>query len=366
MPFQIPQRPPLQTNVETKPHPSGPGRGDGYSQDMRELALFMKQEDMYNPMTAILRDFRMYPSEHTVTRWENKRSSIGHSIPCRQTGNSRASVFHNHDLFLLALYRLAYPKAMASEINAFLYNANYGSLEFRFYSAPQITYAEQRIGLTRKTGSTTAYQALLPINKQKRWMFWNLPFPLGIADILRRDLIDLDECGIELSTADRSIGKSYIGRRIKQSGLYSKSDKLNLLLAISGDDNNPMRWRDIWTGEGTTGNRMIEFVRRIIVDIDSLGEENRRYCFIMDNLRSHHNQQMSAIIIGAGHRIVFRAPYYPVDGPIEYVFNTIQGVLKIRNHLISDVATLQNEIDHAIAFIPSFAPYFINCGFWVN
>ena len=150
---------------------------------------------------------------------------------------------------------------------------------------------------------------------------------------------------------------------MKQSGLYSKSDKLNLLLAISGDDDNPMRWRGIWTGEGTTGNRMIEFVCRIIIDIDSLDEPDRRFCLIMDNLRSHHNQQMSAIIIAAGHRIVFRVPYYPVDGPIKYVFNTIQGVLRIRNHLISDAPTLQKEIDHAIAFIPSFAPYFINCSF---
>ena len=123
---------------------------------------------------------------------------------------------------------------------------------------------------------------------------------------------------------------------------------------------------DIWTGEGTTGIRMIEFVWRIIYDIDSLDKSDRRFCFIMDNLRSHHNQQMSAIIIEAGHPIVFRAPYYLVDDLIEYVFNTIQGVLRIRNHLISDAATLQKEIDHAIAFIPSFAPYFINCGFWLS
>ena len=142
-------------------------------------------------------------------------SSLDHARPCHQTGNSRATVLHNHDLFLLSLYRLAYPKAMASEINAFMYNTNYGSLNFRFYSASQITIAKQRIGLTRKTGSTTAYQAFLPINKQNRWMFWNLPYPLGIADIRRQDMIVLDECGIELSTTDRSIGKSYIDRRVK-------------------------------------------------------------------------------------------------------------------------------------------------------
>ena len=37
---------------------------------------------------------------------------------------------------------------------------------------------------------------------------------------------------------------------------------------------------------------------------------------------SHHNAQVSAMVLAAGHRIMFRAPYYPVDGPIEFVFNT--------------------------------------------
>ena len=195
-------------------------------------------------------------------------------------------------------------------------------------------------------------------------MFWNLPYPYGIADIPREDLIDLDEYGAELSTADRKIGKVYLGVRCKQSGLYSKTEKLNLLLAISGDDDNPMRWRDIWTGEGTTGIRMADFIRRIIKDLAALGTPDRRFSFIMDNLRSHHNQQMAAIIIGAGHWLVFRAHYYPVDGPIEFVFNTIQGVLRIRNDLIIDGPTLQHEIDIAIASILSFAPHFMNCGFW--
>ena len=142
-------------------------------------------------------------------------------------------------------------------------------------------------------------------------------------------MIDLDECGIELYTTNRSIGKSYLGRRDKQSGLYSKTDKLNLLLAISGDNNIPMRCRDMWTGEGTTGNRMIDFVRRIIEDLATIQVKDHRFCFIMDNLRSHHNQHMLAIIIAVGHRIVFRALYYPVYGPIKYVFNTIQGVLRV-------------------------------------
>ena len=115
-------------------------------------------------------------------------------------------------------------------------------------------------------------------------MYWNLPYPYGIADIRRRDIIDLDECGIELSTAERGIGKAYVGKRVKQAGLYSKTDKYNLLLAISGDGVTNSRWRDIWTGEGTTGERMIAFIQRIINDLGP-GTPARRYCFTMDNLR---------------------------------------------------------------------------------
>ena len=59
----------------------------------------------------------------------------------------------------------------------------------------------------------------------------------------------------------------------------------------------------------------------------------------MDNLNTHRNQIVAAMINIHGHRIVFRAPYYPVDGPIEYVFNTIQhgvslAMYNINTHVI--------------------------------
>jgi len=76
-------------------------------------------------------------------------------------------------------------------------------------------------------------------------MFWNQPYPIGIFDIRRWDMIDLDVYGIRLTTADHLIGKSFIGGHVKQFGLYSKTEKLNLLLAISCDDANPMKWWDI-------------------------------------------------------------------------------------------------------------------------
>ena len=110
---------------------------------------------------------------------------------------------------------------------------------------------------------------------------------------------------------------------------------------------------------------MVSFLAMILDQIGP-GSNEQRFCFIMDNLSSHHNVQMSLLIFMAGHRLVFRAPYYPIDGPIEYVFNTIQGTLRINMASIKDGPSLVAEVIAAISDIHTFEPYFINCGYWVN
>jgi hypothetical protein len=70
------------------------------------------------------------------------------------------------------------------------------------------------------------------------------------------------------------------------------------------------------------------------------------------------------MIFAAGHRIVFRAPYYPIDGPIEFVFNTIQTYLAINMHLVENNGiSLRHNTMNGIAHIRSFVPYFNSCGF---
>ena len=363
MPHEMNQRLPQQTRINALTHPAQSRQA--YSQDLRTLVMRIRDAGWSNDqMVAQLRNQFHYPSLRTERRWVQLQERFGHYRPCRKLGNSRATVLRDHDLMLLSLYRVVFPKATAPEINAFLYRANFGNLNFRFYSSSQISEAEKRIGLTRKRGSTTAYQALLPINIQKRWNFWNLPYPFGIADISRHDMIDIDECGVFLESSDRSIGKAYIGNRATQAGPYSKSEKWTLLLAISGDPASN-RWRDMWLVGGTTGDKMIGFIENILQDIGP-GTPERRYCFTMDNLRSHHNRQMAAMIHEAGHRLIFRAPYYPTDGPIEFVFNTIQGMLINNMHKISSGQDLIHEVGVAIAAIPTFEPYFTNSGFWRN
>jgi hypothetical protein len=105
---------------------------------------------------------------------------------------------------------------MAAEVNAFLYQANYGNMYFHFYSISQITEAKIRIGLSRKKGGTIAYQALLPINRQKHWMFWNLPYPYGTANIWQQVLIALDECGVKVQSGDCLWWKAQVGKWVSE------------------------------------------------------------------------------------------------------------------------------------------------------
>ena len=358
-----------QTRRDATPHPSTRS-GQPYSQDMREMAMTLMANGTINePAIQQLRNQNQFPSVTTIRRWVQLEQELGHHRACRRNGNTTASTLRGHDLVLLSLYRVVHPKAQIAEINAFLYRCNFGNPTFRFYSPSQISKAESILDLRQKRGSTTAYQAYLPINIMKRWRYFNLPYPLGIADICKQDMIDCNEAGVFLETSNRGTGKAHKTVRVISRGPYSKTEKWNLMLGVSGEEggveNPSRRWRTLWLRGGTTIVRVLEFVNLVLADIGH-GTPQRRYCFTMDNLSAHKNQAVAALIHGHGHRLVFRAPYYPMDGPIEYIFNTLQGLLRSNMHNINDSATLLNEIGNAIGVMDDFSPYFLNCGFWRN
>ena len=358
-----------QTPRNIHPHPSTRS-GEPYSQDMRDLVLqLVRNGTINNPILQQLRQQHVMPSSSTVRRWLQLDQRLGHHRAFQRNGNSTASILRGSDLVLLALYRVVHPNAQHAEINAFLYRCNFGNPFFRFYSHSQISRAEDILNLKGKRGSTTAYQAFLPVNVMKRWRFFNLPYPLGIADIRREDMIDVDEAGIFLESSARRNGKAHSTVRVVSRGPYSKTEKWNLMMGVSGEEGTPQnpsrRWRTMWLRGGTTIERVLEFLNVVLAELGH-GTPQRRYTFLMDNLSSHHNGAVAALIYGHGHRLVFRAPYYPTDAPIEYVFNSLQSVLRSNVHNIRDAGTLLHEINSAIASMDDFAPYFINCGYWLN
>ena len=364
-------RPMLQERVDPIAHPSL-CNGNPYSQDFRQMVMFVSNylENNDNPQVrnfvSMLRHEHIYPCSVTQTRWERLSIEIGHVRPCRRTGNKEFERISGQDIVYLALYRVIYPKCSIAEINAFLFRVNIVNPFFSFYSPSQISRAEAMIGLSQKKGSTTAYQAFYDVNIIKRWNYWNYPFPLGIGDIHRRNSIDLDECGIFLETANRKYGKAYSGLRVRDEGPYSKTEKWNLLLAICGEDSvegiDARRWADIWLEGGTTIYKMMEFLHLILNDIGPATAENF-YVFTMDNLNSHKNPAVIALIHAYGHGVVYRAPYWAVDGSIEFVFNTIQTLVRGRLYEIYTGEDLIQVIFQTIQGINTFSPYFIHVGF---
>jgi hypothetical protein len=122
MATQARQRPALQTRVNEAPHPSDGGRGDGYSQDMRALVMAIRDAGRSNdPLFEAMRQLHLYPSVDTERRWEGLENDLGHVRQCRRTGNRFASVFKDHNLLLLALYRIGLPSPKQLQLRRMLF-----------------------------------------------------------------------------------------------------------------------------------------------------------------------------------------------------------------------------------------------------
>lgn len=175
-------------------------------------------------------------------------------------------------------------------------------------------------------------------------------------------MIDIDEAGIKLEHAKRSYGKAVTGQRVREEGPYGHEGKLTLLMAVAGRPGPNDRFYKLEERPGTDVLFFYEFIREII-DAIGPGTPGNRRCFTMDNLNAHKHPLVLQLIYMSGHRYAFRAPYHPVDGPIEYVFDTIEHELSMRKYQIYNLEDTRQATIEIINSIVSFENYFINVGF---
>ena len=69
------------------------------------------------------------------------------------------------------------------------------------------------------------------------------------------------------------------------------------------------------------------------------------------------------LIIDEGHRVVYRAPYWAVDGAIEYVFNTLHTLIEVLFNQIQSMEDLILAIEYVVSTLHSFRSYFEHVGF---
>ena len=358
-------RAPLGTFTEARPHPSL--GGNPYSDDFRldVITRYQLGLPLESPTLEQLRNQTppAYPSFQTCERYVTRFRTWGHFRPMKATGNHEArSEVRGGVLVRLALYRTVNPTANIDYVRAFLFNMD---PTVPPYSPAAIVHAEQLLGLSRKRSSTTCSRAYWRVNLHKRDLFWNENYPLGRADVLTRDMIDMDECGLKIEATNPRYGKSVTWERCHTDGSYNRDKKLNLIMAISADPALDMEWHDMWPQEegGTDLYRVYVFFDRVIQWLNQ-HHPGRSFCFTMDNLNTHKDPIITNLITNSGHRYLYRAPYWSVDGPMEYVFNTLHVHLLDYFREVDNLMELENVINTIIANdMTDFLLYFLHVGF---
>ena len=141
---------------------------------------------------------------------------------------------------------------------------------------------------------------------------------------------------------------------------------INLIMGLCGDENDPFEFHQQFDKGGTGLYRFYCYMSDSIDYLD-VNRPGVSYCFTMDNLNIHKNPIITDLIEGAGHRVVYRAPYWSCDGAVEYVFNTIHTSLQMSNEITgaSTLDDLRDKLDDIIFCMvtTSFRPYFVHVGF---
>ena len=73
------------------------------------------------------------------------------------------------------------------------------------------------------------------------WGFWNCPPPLGIFEVPRRKLIDVDEFGVTFEKCNCTGGWAVKVLRVRKDGHYHHGTKITVIFAIKqGDPTLPL------------------------------------------------------------------------------------------------------------------------------
>ena len=245
--------------ISDGPHPSqGGSRGYPHSERIRMLEMW--ERDQSSVPKSMLSSIR---------RWAKR------PIPYEMTGGKKSQAMSGHHRFLLSLFKKIYPQARHSQSAVFIALHSHDN---RVFTNTEISRALKDMNMTRKRASTTAYQAFTPINFKRHYNFWHKPFPAGISNIRRKDLLDADEMALVISDANENYGHAVKDCRVRKIGNYGRGKfKITLIMAIEAGDPDlgkdelgstelPRIWYHLCTNAGTTTIAYVDFLKYDVMD----------------------------------------------------------------------------------------------------
>ncbi len=135
-------------------------------------------------------------------------------------------------------------------------------------------------GGLKKRVSTKGYQTQRPDAEFCVWCFWNCPPPLGVFQVPRRKLIDVDKFGVTLEKCNRMGGWAIKVLHVHKDGHYHHGAKITVIFAIEpgdprlapharGNVQRPRRWIRCVRNIGTTTNIFRDFFDYVCRDIET-------------------------------------------------------------------------------------------------
>jgi len=340
-----------------RPHPSR-GGSRGYSTEFK--IMMIECYDAGFEFDASL--------QRSIQRW--KKDGV---IAKKRTGNKKKTFIEGEHLFILAAYKRIFPHAKAAQCALFI---SIHSTDGRVFTNTQIHNALKLLGMTRKKGSTTAYQAFTPRNEYLYDCFISFNFPAGIKNVPRRLLMDGDECSFQVGDIGQSYGHAVKGLRVRKMGNYGRGgSKIVVIMFIEPGDPTldptqlgsiarPRIWYRVSKDKGTSSDAYESFLANYVFNKMRPNEPKR--CLMHDNLPSHKTNAVYARIHNAGHEVICRPPYRPHIAPIEYAFNMLGCALRDRWEQIKNeeqlIKAIHFIIDNRIG-MGGFDKLFQRCGY---
>lgn len=318
-----------------RPHPSR-GGSRGYSDDTKIIMM-----DNYILGLPVPKSM-----ERTIRRWLKNWG-----VRKKRTGNNPNAGITGEHIFLIALFKVIWPTATRKEVAAFV--ALYSG-DGRVLTDTEVTDGYKRLNLTRKKGSTTAYQAFTPKNSYLHFCFWNYNFPGGVRDVPIVRLMDGDEMAFHLGDASQGYGHAVKGLRVRKAGNYSRSKQKVVVIMfiepgdpslpahVEGSKERPRIWYRVSTDSGTTIEGYRSFLENDVFPYFRDDEPQRT--LMHDNLSSHKAPEIYDTIYDAGHRVICRPPYRPYEAPIEWVFNQLACAVRLKWKKIKNEEDLVDTI----------------------
>ncbi len=172
---------PLGTHVSEKKHQSN--GGNPYSKEFCQVVIKLYNTGgwavLCTPEYNELQAQQRFPCKATCKSWIRLEEQNGNIFPKRAMGKKFSEQeIQVEDLFNLTLYQMMHPQAYIDEVCAYVHNMNPNNPS---YSRSQIVWAEQKLCLLRKVGSSTSNKAYHPINLLKQQRYGQLPYPYGVV-----------------------------------------------------------------------------------------------------------------------------------------------------------------------------------------